>query len=147
MLSDIPRHPHPRLPGGRLKSHKYKKSAFGGKKSPATPVQKNDYLIFYRQSSYRWNTQSADFLPPTAAFFTATDRFLNRGGCCRHAVHGVGGDGDDTEENLFSDWRHRQPPKGEADNSRHGFLCLYQPLIEAANNGLTPQLKSCFLPW
>ena len=55
-------------------------------------------------------------------------------GCCRHAVHGVGGDGDDTEENLFSDWRHRQPPKGEADNSRHGFLCLYQPLIEAVIN-------------
>ena len=35
MLSDIPRHPHPRLPGGRLKSRKYKKSAIGGKYSPA----------------------------------------------------------------------------------------------------------------
>ena len=46
MLSDIPRHPHPRLPDGRLKSRKYKKSAVGGKKSPAAPVQKNDYLIF-----------------------------------------------------------------------------------------------------
>ena len=34
-LSDISRHPHPRLPGGRLKNRKYKKSAFGGKKSPA----------------------------------------------------------------------------------------------------------------
>ena len=31
-LSDIPRHPHPRLPDGRLKSRKYKKSAVGGKK-------------------------------------------------------------------------------------------------------------------
>ena len=41
-LSDIPRHPHPRLPGGRLKSRKYKKSAVGSKKSPAAPVQKND---------------------------------------------------------------------------------------------------------
>ena len=39
-LSDILRHPHPRLPDGRLKSHKYKKSAVGGKKSPASPVQK-----------------------------------------------------------------------------------------------------------
>ena len=48
MLSDILRHPHPRLPDGRLKSRKYKKSAVGGKKSPATPVQKNDYLIIYR---------------------------------------------------------------------------------------------------
>ena len=47
-LSDIPRHPHPRLLGGRLKSRKYKKSAVGGKKSPAAPVQKNDYLIIYR---------------------------------------------------------------------------------------------------
>ena len=47
MLSDIPRHPHSRLPVGRLKSRKYKKSAVGGKKSPATPVQKNDYLVFY----------------------------------------------------------------------------------------------------
>ena len=34
-LSDILRHPHPRLPVGRLKSRKNKKSAFGGKKSPA----------------------------------------------------------------------------------------------------------------
>ncbi|MCF2637528.1 hypothetical protein [Prevotella dentalis] len=48
MLSDIPRHPHPRLPGGRLKNRKYKKSAVGGKKSPAAPVQKNNYLITYR---------------------------------------------------------------------------------------------------
>ena len=80
-------------------------------------------------------------------FFTADGRVLNRGGCCRHAMHGVGGGGDDTEENSFSDWRHRQPQKGEADNIRHGFLCLYQPLIEAANNGLIPQLKPCSLPW
>ena len=40
----------------------------------------------------------------------------------------LGGGGDDKEENEFSDWRHRQPQKGEADNSRHGFLCLYHPL-------------------
>ena len=57
----------------------------------------------------------------------------------------LGGGGDDKEENLFSDWRHRQPQKGEADNSRHGFLCLYQPQIEAANNGLIPRLAPCFL--
>ena len=59
----------------------------------------------------------------------------------------LGEGGDDKEENSFSDCRHRQPQKGEADNIRHGFLCLYQPLIEAANNGLIPQLKPCFLPW
>ena len=34
------------------------------------------------------------------------------------------------------------PPKGEADNNRHGFLCLYQPLIEATNYGLTSELVS-----
>ena len=33
------------LPDGRLKRGKYKKSAVGGKKSPASPVQKRDYLI------------------------------------------------------------------------------------------------------
>ena len=45
MLSDILRHTQPRLPGGRLKSRKYKKSAVGGKKSPATPVQKMITLL------------------------------------------------------------------------------------------------------
>ena len=80
-------------------------------------------------------------------FFTANGRFLNHAGCCRHAKHGVGDGGDDKEENEFPDWCHRQPQKGEADNSRHGFLCLYQPLIEAVINGLIPQLKPCFLPW
>ena len=34
-LSDIHRPTPPRLPIGRLKSYKYKKSAYGGKKSPA----------------------------------------------------------------------------------------------------------------
>ena len=54
----------------------------------------------------------------------------------------LGWAGDDKEENLFSDWRHRLPQKGEADNSRHGFLCLYQPLTKVAINGLFPQLTS-----
>ena len=44
-LSDILRHTPPRLPDGRLKRSKYKKSAVGGKKSPASPVQKRDYPI------------------------------------------------------------------------------------------------------
>ncbi len=68
-LSDIPRHPHPRLPGGRLKSRKYKKSAVGGKKSPAAPVQKNDYLISNDRRRIVGITQSAVFLPPKAVFF------------------------------------------------------------------------------
>ena len=74
-LSDIPRHPQPRLPGGRLKSRKYKKSAVGGKKSPAAPVQKK-YLIVYLQAPYSWDNTSCCFftakgglfLRPTAAF-------------------------------------------------------------------------------
>ena len=41
MLSDISRHLHLRLPDGRLKSRKYKKSAIGGKNSPAAPVEKS----------------------------------------------------------------------------------------------------------
>ena len=47
---------------------------------------------------------------------------------------------DDTEENSFSDWHHCLPQKGEADNSRHGFLYLYHSITEVGNNGLTPQL-------
>ncbi len=76
-LSDILRHPHPRLPGGRLKSRKYKKSAVGGKKSPANAGTKRDYLIFYRQVSNRWNNtiscffiaNGGLFLRPPAAFW------------------------------------------------------------------------------
>ena len=29
-------------------------------------------------------------------------------------------------------------PIGQADNSHHGFLCLYHRLIDASNNGLIP---------
>ena len=69
MLSDIPRHPHPRLPGGRLKSRKYKKSAVGGKKSPANAGTKKDYLIFYRQVSNRWNDTISCFFTAKGGFF------------------------------------------------------------------------------
>ena len=133
MLSDIPRHPHPRLPGGRLKSRKYKKSAVGGKKSPATPVQKMITLFSIGSCHIDGIHKLLFFYRQRRPFFTAASRFLNHGGCCRHAKHGVGGGGDDMEENSFSDWRHRQPQKGEADNRRHGFLCLYQLLIEVTN--------------
>ena len=39
-LSDIHRPTQSRLPMGRLKSYKYKKSAYGGKKSPARAGKK-----------------------------------------------------------------------------------------------------------
>ena len=95
------------------------KAAFGRSKSPPlavkkvrlTPVQKKITLFSIGRCQTDGMTQSAVFLPPKAAFFTAAGRFLNHAGCCRHAKHGVGDGGDDTEENLFSDWRHRQSPK------------------------------------
>ncbi len=146
-LSDITRHPQPRLPDGRLKSRKYKKSAVGGTKSPATPVQKRITLFSIGSCHIDGKHKLLFFFRQRRPFFTAHGRFLNRGGCCRHAKHDIGGEGGDKEENSFSDWRHRQPPKGEADNSRHGFLCLYQPLTGVSINRLTPQLKPWFLPW
>ena len=68
-LSDIPRHPHPRLPGGRLKSRKYKKSAVGGKKSPANAGTKRDYLFFYRQVLNRWNNTISCFFTANGGLF------------------------------------------------------------------------------
>ena len=53
-------------------------------------------------------TSSCFFTGDSRTFFTAAGRFLNRGGCCRHAAHD-GGDGDNgKEENSFSDehWLH-----------------------------------------
>ena len=68
-------------------------------------------------------------------FFTAAGRFLNRGGCCRHAAHD-GGDGDNgKEENSFSDGHWLQTHQGEADSIRHGFLCLPHPLAASTSGG------------
>ena len=53
----------------------------------------------------------------------------------RHAMHDGGDGGDDTEENSFSDGRHRQPHQGEADSRHHGFLYLCHHLIDAINGG------------
>ena len=72
------------------------------------------------------------FLPPTADFLNGQRPLFYRGSCCRHAAHGVGDGGDDKEENSFSAWRHHRHQKGEADNSRHGFLYLY-PAINGKN--------------
>ena len=79
------------------------------------------------------------FTGDSRTFFTASGRFLNRGGCCRHAAHD-GGDGDDgKEENSFSDGHWLQPHQGEADSIRHGFLCLPQPLAASTNGGRQPR--------
>ena len=72
------------------------------------------------------------FLRPRAAFVTVATAVV---------MHGmtVGDGGDGKEGNSFSDCRHRHPRQGEADSHRHGFLYLYQPIIEVSINGFTPQ--------
>ena len=120
---------------GYTRIRRYKKSAVGGKKSPACASRKSDYLISCRYitpllpCSLRWTTTSnCFFYRQWRTFWTANGRFFYHAGCCRHAAHGVGDGGDDKEENSFSNWRHRRQQKGEADNSRHGFLYLYHPI-------------------
>ena len=61
------------------------------KKVRLTPVQKKITLFSIGRCQTDGMIQSAVFLPPKAAFFTAAGRFLNHAGCCRHARHGVGG--------------------------------------------------------
>ena len=72
-------------------------------------------------------------------FFTAAGRFLNRGGCCRHAAHDGGGGDDGKEENSFSDGHWHQPHQGEADSIRHGFLYLPHPLAASTSGGRQPR--------
>ena len=83
--------------------------------------------------SYFFTANGGLFLRAPAAFWTMPVVVVMQS-------MALGWAGDDTEENLFSDWRHHLPQKGEADNSHHGFLCLYQPLTKVAINGLIPQL-------
>ena len=45
------------------------KAAVGGKKSPANAGTKNDYLIFYRQVSNRWNNTSYCFFTANGGLF------------------------------------------------------------------------------
>ena len=127
--SDAKEKPNPNLLQGESAHHNLLKHCENELLPIGDGERACNLLLFYRQRR---------------TFFTAKGRFLNRGGCCRHAKHGVGDVGD-TEENLFSDWRHRQPQKGETDNSRHGFLYLHHPLIEAADNGLVQRQSLCFL--
>ena len=85
------------------------------------------------------SSSSCFFTGDSRTFFTASGRFLNRGGCCRHAAHD-GGDGDNgKEENSFSDRHWLQPHQGEADSIRHGFLCLPQPLAASTSGVIQPR--------
>ena len=118
--------PHPGLPQGEGVHHNLLKH--NGNELP--PLGEgwggapNKQLFFYRQRRI---------------FFTANGRFFYRRGGCRHARHDGGDGGDGKEENSFSDCRHRHPRQGEADSHSHGFLYLYQPIIEVSINGFTPQ--------
>ena len=67
-LSDIHRPPHPRLPGGRLKSRKYKKPPLAVKKVRLTPVQKMSTLFSIGRCQTDGITQAIVFLPPKADF-------------------------------------------------------------------------------
>ena len=100
-LSDIRRHPHPRLPVGRLKSRKYKKSAFGGKKKSGSRRYKNSCFrvgslpfspccaalsgrqhwqaIAYLLLSFGKDSKRLFFYRRSRTFFTAVGRFLLRG--------------------------------------------------------------------
>ena len=100
-LSDIRRHPHPRLPVGRLKSRKYKKSAFGGKKKSGSRRYKNSCLlvcslpsspccavlpgrlhwqvIAYLLLFFYKDSKRPFFYRRSRTFFTAVGRFLPRG--------------------------------------------------------------------
>ena len=72
------------------------------------------------------------FLRPRAAFYTVAAAVVMP--CMT-----VGMVDDGKEGNSFSDCRHRHPRQGEADSHSHGFLYLYQPIIEVSINGFTPQ--------
>ena len=82
---------------------------------------------------------SCFFTGDSRTFFTAAGRFLNRGGCCRHAAHDGGAGDNGKEENSFSDRHWLQPHQGEADSIRHGFLCLPHPLAASTGGGRQPQ--------
>ena len=118
--------PHPGLPQG--KGSHYNLLKHNGNELP--PLGEgwggapNKQLFLYRQRR---------------TFLTGNGRFLYRRGGCRHARHDGGDGGDGKEENSFSDCRHRHPRQDEADSHSHGFLYLYQPIIEVSINGFTPQ--------
>ena len=85
------------------------------------------------------STSSCFFTGDSRTFFTAAGRFLNRGGCCRHAAHDGRDSDNGKEENSFSDGHWLQPYQGEADSIRHGFLCLPHPLAASTSGGRQPQ--------
>ena len=68
-LSDILRPTQSRLPIGRLKSYKYKKSAYGGKKKPGSRREKRDYPIGVMPCMIIKITWVAVFVPEKAGLF------------------------------------------------------------------------------
>ena len=56
--------------------------------------------------------------------------FKKISGCCRHAVHGVGDDGDDTEENSFPTGVTANPQKAKPPTVAMAFCVYINPLQE-----------------
>ena len=112
------------------------------KKVRLTPVQKEITLFLSTVVIYIVGiTQAIVFLPPTADFLNGQRplfepcRLLSS---CKAWRWGMAA--TTRRKTRFPTGVTDNPQKGEADNRRHGFLYLYQPITEVANNGLTPQL-------
>ena len=90
--------------------------------------------------------QSAVFLPPKAVFLNGQRplfepcRLLSS---CKAWRWGLAA--TTRRKTCFPTAVTDSHKKGEADNSQHGFLCLYQPQIGATNYRLAPQINHCFL--
>ena len=77
-LSDIPRHPHPRLPGGRLKSRKYKKPPLAVKKVRLTPVEKLITLFLIGAIDNTSSAMLSSTNHTSRCFFTANGGLFER---------------------------------------------------------------------
>ena len=77
-LSAIPRHPHPRLPGGRLKSRKYKKPPLAVKKVRLTPVEKLITLFLIGAIDNTSSAMLSSTNHTSRCFFTANGGLFER---------------------------------------------------------------------
>ena len=139
-LSDIPRHPHPRLPDGRLKRHKYKKPPLAVKKVRLTPVQKMITIFSIGRCQTDGITQSAVFLPPTADFLNGQRPLFEP---CRLLPS--------CKAWRWGWWRRQggklvfrlaspTTPKRRSRQQPPWLFVFILTITEGANNGLTPQV-------
>ena len=91
-LSDIHRPTQSRLPIGRLKSYKYKKSAYGGKKKPGSRREKRDYPIDVMPCMIIRITRVA--ASPIPAFPKGKEHHATTSNTARRSSRLLGRDGD-----------------------------------------------------